>query len=177
MKILRSKLIPAILLVLIISALFSSCSEPNPAPIISMKSDGTEVPYMSQTVKDPATADTLPNHKSRFSHLLKKESTSPAVDLGDILKVSFVGTAPDTLTLHEWIVEKDGTPLYHGIERTLTAENSTYTTKIESHIEAMFSSDSNFRVESRGFKLTCKWGEKTKNYYFVLRESQPTLLK
>ncbi|WP_405168448.1 hypothetical protein [Paenibacillus sp. FSL H3-0286] len=142
-------------------------------PEITIHMDGKVI--QSQTLSREVGIE-LDDESALFQAQMKDSAASiPYVKLGETIHIDFDDKAPDTYEVKDYILDDEGRLKYD--ERMAKPLNIEFadrkaTFKLESNLAAFLSSNSKDYEPGatiRGFHLTGKWADQTKDILFVVR--------
>jgi hypothetical protein len=166
---------------LFFAALFclGGCAKMDAPPSIKVTAGGEALPSVYGLNKwDGSVYD----RKDCFEMLFEKRTADslPYIKIGEIVYISFNGTAPGTVTLKEILLRgDDGTRKYNAQADTDISveikDGELLFTLEDSWATALSSNSADYRAGKnyRGYKMICTWGENECEYAFALRTDPP----
>ena len=156
---------------------FSGCKaqEPEAFPAIKVSSGGVEI---STVIGKNRLNGAVYDREPTLRHLMSRCAPSDLVHVqnGETIAITFEGTAPDTATLTEHIINADGSMKYESeysgtvIDIVFTDGKGSFT--LEPNFATVLSSDGADYAPGatlKGYRLTCDFGDDQCEYAFAIR--------
>jgi hypothetical protein len=169
------KLIPAIILVLIMSILIIGYYNTKPIqepPKLTITIGDKQLDYI---VTKNQWNGAMYDREDTFKTILKKDSKSeiPYIEIGNTETISFTKNPPMKFTIKDILIDENGNQSYshkETINIPVEVKGGKVSFKINKHFASALSS---YYVEGktdiRGFRMIASWGENECEYAFIIR--------
>jgi hypothetical protein len=149
----------------------------NKPPDITVTADGQDLNWI---VAKNEWNGAMYDREDTFISLFKQYDAFVYFPIGTEIEIEFKGKMPDTVTLTDYCLAKDGTQRFYYtqvIELTFVGKKASFTLP-ENMATLVSSIPSDYEAGSqiRGFRMTCAWADNECEYAFVVLTDPPMIL-